>query len=278
MKKPKGIERVSLCDWGGEGIFAYPSLGFISFYEAELGNGDYYGLYWPYGKENEEPIVCDMYHDEWSLKPVFSSLTKFLEWYELNDEECGDEEIDDPDFVEVRYSSLKPKFQSEPEVAIEGLIEICEKFPENSEYWFSLASQLRRQGREEESVNAAVSSMLSNWVFTRPTEGTFRMLNTAKKKGILSDDPLIKRVDSFTLDFGGKKENDVYEVFTECIQEYLERGEKTRGLIMNQNYGYQMMMETSSFQERYGFDLKEWASKHSQLCLEHLGDSRNLIS
>ena len=56
----------------------YPPLGFYAFAEHQLGNGDVYGLYWPIGHEDREPIVGETYHDEWSLKPHFSSLDRFL--------------------------------------------------------------------------------------------------------------------------------------------------------------------------------------------------------
>src|ERR1700733_3825903 len=45
----------------------YPPLGFYSIAEHELGNGDCFGLYWPIGREDHEPIVAETFHDEWSI-------------------------------------------------------------------------------------------------------------------------------------------------------------------------------------------------------------------
>ncbi|MEI8381382.1 MAG: hypothetical protein WCJ09_14740 [Planctomycetota bacterium] len=85
MKAPSEIDALSLAgeDAGSGG--AYPSLGFRAVWDAELGNGDYFGLYWPYGREDREPIVCDMLHDEWSLVVAFSNAGTFVKWVKLND-------------------------------------------------------------------------------------------------------------------------------------------------------------------------------------------------
>lgn len=74
MKPPQNIDALSLADddVGANGI--YPPLGFKSVWDAEPGNGDRYGLYWPYGKEDQDPIICDMIHDEWRLEVAFSSV------------------------------------------------------------------------------------------------------------------------------------------------------------------------------------------------------------
>ena len=55
MKVPEGMEELSLAEDGIGAGGAYPPLGFKPFLEAELGNGDYFGLYWPYGREDREP-------------------------------------------------------------------------------------------------------------------------------------------------------------------------------------------------------------------------------
>lgn len=90
MKIPSQVDNLSVST-RNTSLGAYPPLGFIPINDAELGNGDYYGLCWPLGKENEEPFICDMLHDEWKLEVSFSSLKKFIEWLELNDWERGEE-------------------------------------------------------------------------------------------------------------------------------------------------------------------------------------------
>jgi hypothetical protein len=56
----------------------YPPLGFYAIAEHQLGNGDVFGLYWPIGNEDRDPIVAETYHDQWSIIPHFSSLERFL--------------------------------------------------------------------------------------------------------------------------------------------------------------------------------------------------------
>ena len=77
MKLPKAFASVSMYDNAYER--PYPPLGFCPFAEHELGNGDQFGLYWPIGREDRDPIVAETHHDEWSVKPRFSSLDRFLE-------------------------------------------------------------------------------------------------------------------------------------------------------------------------------------------------------
>jgi tetratricopeptide (TPR) repeat protein len=53
----------------------YPPPGFIPTISLfEVGNGDTTGFYWPIGRENHEPILCDFYHDDGSLEPLASNL------------------------------------------------------------------------------------------------------------------------------------------------------------------------------------------------------------
>ena len=53
----------------------YPLPGFIQGITLfEIGNGDMTGFYWPIGREINEPLLCDTYHDAWSLGPQASSL------------------------------------------------------------------------------------------------------------------------------------------------------------------------------------------------------------
>lgn len=57
----------------------YPPLGYVScFAELDVGNGDSYGLYWPIGKENEDPIVCTTMHDGGELAPIASTVAGAL--------------------------------------------------------------------------------------------------------------------------------------------------------------------------------------------------------
>lgn len=274
MKLPAGIEKVSLST-SDVPLEPYPSLGFVPLGEAELGNGDYFGLYWPLGRENAEPIVCDMIHDEWALEPSFSSLEKFIEWLELNDWQRGDNEVCDPQLSSIVFTQAKKLF-AEVEAAVELLHKACVSFPEVSEYWFALSSQSKRMGDIETSANAALKALNSNWVFGFPGQGVIRTLRHPKVREVLSQDPMIQRIDQLDLNFGGVKQNSTYPVIYECVQEYFNNEQFIDGLMLYQNYGYMMHSETRAFQDRYQFNLKDWQSEYSALCLKYLGDSRVL--
>ena len=65
MEKPEAWPEVDV----------FPPPGFIQTITLfGVGNGDMTGFYWPIGKENDEPLLCDTYHDECSLQPQASSL------------------------------------------------------------------------------------------------------------------------------------------------------------------------------------------------------------
>ena len=278
MKKPINIDKLTVQDI--EYVLGpYPSLGFVPITEADLGNGDYYGLYWPLGRENEEPIICDMLHDEWSLQLAFSSTDKFIEYLDLNEWFRGENEVSDEDFAPFYYMKARD-FLSKNNIdeAINYLKLAIKSFPEDCEYWFSLSSQLRRTGNIEESVKSAVNAFVGNWVFSLPPQGVLRMLQNNTAKEILPNDPIIKRASNITMSFGGEKENNNYPLLKECIEEYFEQGESIKRLSLYQNYAYMMYSETKAFQERYNFNLKEWQNEYSRLCEEKLGDNRRYDS
>lgn len=274
MKAPSQIDALSISDKEIISDGTYPPLGFRPVWDAELGNGDYFGLYWPYGHEDREPIVCDMLHDEWGMKVSYSSVATFVEWLELNDWDRGNIEIDDKNFVGLRFQETKPLLSNNPDEAVSKLRSICEDFPESTEYWYTLASQLRRLGDQPGCSAAAVRAFASNWAFGMPKEGTLQLLRNAKGK---YEHPLVTRSEQLTLQFGGAKENTNYRLIKECVSEYLSSATPVIGLLLNQNYGYIMSMETKAFQDRSGFVAKEWLEEQCELCDRYLGDTRTQI-
>ncbi len=177
MKKPKNLSAISLNDIS---IGPYPPRSFLAFYEAELGNGDYFGLYWPIGLESKEPIICDMIHDEWRLVPTHSNLDKFIEWYELNNKERGDHEILDPNLCSSKYINAREALKNKSfQDAITYLAEACNLFPEISEYWQILSSLYFKEGDTASAFHAAIQSYCSNWSFGIPSSHTLQLLTQA---------------------------------------------------------------------------------------------------
>ena len=271
MKLPAKGSSLSLCLDQDEAPAFYPPLGFVPVAEAQLGNGDSFGLYWPFGGEDGPPIVCETLHDEWRLVIRFSDVPTFMKWLEANDYEWGEEEVPDPDLCTTRYQKAMRQVGGNPETAIEELGEVCHHFPEIATHWASLGQQRLRLGDREGALDAGVRSICSNWCFGRAPESALRSLRSV---GDESRDPLAKRSADLTLRFGGKKENSDYRLIRESAFEYLQSPTPTLGLLLMHNYGLVMSQETTAFQERYEFDAHAWQEELLKACRQHLGSDR----
>lgn len=274
MRKPPGYESLSV--WTGEVARGpYPPSGFLPVNDASLGNGDYYGLYWPLGRENEEPIVCDMYHDEGRIVPVFSSVRVFLAWLEANAGERGDVEVADAESGPALFERARPCIaRGDVQEAIALLQRACRAVPDMADWWLALAGQLRRSGAQEQGIEAALQAYRCNWAFGAATEPVLRFVRAGRNLASFADDPIVQRSLELDAGFGGAKENRNYGLLQECIAEYFARGEPVKALQVHHNRAFMLASETVAFQERYGFDLQVWRAEFSQLCAMHLGDAR----
>ncbi|WP_157499329.1 tetratricopeptide repeat-containing protein [Lysobacter sp. Root604] len=253
----------------------YPAQGFMAVWDAALGNGDYFGCYWPLGREQAEPIVCEMYHDEGTLQPSYSSTARFVEWLALNNGERGDHEVEDPGFGPHCYARARVAMAAgRVDAAILELEAACASVPDVSVYWFALAGQRRRLGLTDAAVEAALNAVLANWSFGRVADGALRMLQTLGAASALRDDPLVRASAELALAFGGSKHNPDYAVLRACIDAYFERGQALHALRLSHNYAYAMHAETTAFQERHAFSPTQWRADYARLCLQHLGDAR----
>lgn len=277
MRRPRDFERLSTSPKEiSRG--PYPPAGFLPVWDAELGNGDYFGLYWPLGRENDEPIVCDMCHDESRLWPAFSSVGRFLAWLDANDGERGDVEIDDGAFAPAQFNLAKACItQGKIEPAIAYLRRTCETVPDVCDYWFTLAGQLRRIGEHNAAIDAALNAYRSGWYFGRASEAVLRMIRGARDNPVFADDPIVRRSVDLTPSFGGERENRNYLLLKGCVDDYMSQGFALEGLQVYQNYAFMMVTETTSFQERYVFELKTWQDEFSRLCEKHLPVSRAAV-
>ncbi len=257
MKKPEKIKKITVNSEIEKG--AYPPNGFLMFDEACLGNGDYFGLYWEFGKENEYPIICEMEHDKGIITPRFSNLNKFLEWYELNDYDWGENEISDTNFI-LEYVNKGNEYvkNNNPKNAIEQYKLGINYFGELSGVWLKLAVQQKRLGRENEFQSSIINAFLSNWAFGLPSENTIRLIKNLKPTSKFENHPLIKQKNNLVFKFGGAKENPIYGVLRKIMNELFENGNYKKALLLEQNYALMMSSETTSFQERYGFNYAKW--------------------
>ena len=257
MKKPENINEITVNSEFEMG--AYPPNGFLIFDEACLGNGDYFGLYWEFGKENEYPIICEMEHDNGIITPRFSNLNKFLEWYELNNYDWGENEIVDENFI-IEHLKKGNEYvkTNKPEKAIEHYKLGIKSFGELSEIWLKLATQQKRLGNQYKFQKSIIKAFLSNWTFGIPTENTIRIIKNLQPISEFENHPLIKYKNELIFKFGGVKENPIYLTLKKIIDELFELENFKEALILEQNYAFMMNKETITFQERYDFNYEKW--------------------
>ncbi|MDX8554437.1 hypothetical protein MK851_12495 [Tenacibaculum sp. 1B UA] len=263
MKLPENIDKITLIE--DKEIGPFPPNGFQKFEEASFGNGDYFGLYWEFGKEHQEPIICEILHDEGIIMPRFSCLNKFLEWYQLNDYDWGEDEIDDDAFVLnlIKKGGNQLK-QSQTKQALAYYKQSTDVFGEYSENWYKLALLHEKDGNQLEFQKSIINAIFSNWAIQHPSENALYTLKNIHPVGALKQHPLIKNRNIFDLHFGGVKENKIYTIISEILSELNVIEDIDKALIMEQNYALMMHRETTSFQERYHFNLEQWQSDFKQ--------------
>lgn len=255
MQLPANSHLISLDkDW--QHRQSYPPLGFIPFYEAALGNGDTFGLYWPIGREASEPIVVETWHDEWRVQPQFSSIDAFLQAYERADDEyvTTPSLADDPASPFAAYLAAKEAIgQRNPEAAI-GLLEAALAIvPEYTDALCLLHGQYVRAGRTDDAVKLAIRAIISPPSFGGPPLKAVQWLRSQP----VADkelDPIWRMCGQLSFSFGGSKENADYPLLAAAIECYLEQENFLHAATLMQTYAELMSAETVSFQERYGFD------------------------
>lgn len=258
MKLPARSSEVTLSNVQ---IGPYPPLGFAPFPEGELGNGDQFGLYWPIGREQEEPIVCDMSHDDVTLIPAFSSLNRFLEAYEDADgwAEPPTVEEDDQSPVACYTAAREALGRKDFDTAVELLERALNILPEYGAALTSLFGQYMRLRRQDEALEIALRVLRSPLAFGPDAKQALRWFKTQKDcPGTLAGDPLWLRRNELEWNFGGVETNSTYGVLADAIESYRNCGNAIATVSLMQVYGELMSRETISFRERSGFD----TSKH----------------
>ncbi len=71
----------------------YPPIGFFPFYGT--GDGDYYGYYWPLGREEKPPLIASTNHGVGSLVPENSQIDRFYLCQLARIMNDPDEDVDD---------------------------------------------------------------------------------------------------------------------------------------------------------------------------------------
>jgi hypothetical protein len=268
MKLPKEVTEVTFINI--ERYSSFPPLGFQAFEEGNNGAGDYYGLYWEFGKEDLEPIVCEMRHEEWSLEPVFPNLKDFIENFnpQTNDFE------DTPwfygeNFFYAYYNQARAKSRKNPQKAVELLIESTNLFTEFSSSWYLLSKLLTDKDKQELKEKAAIKSFVSNWLFEMPDQ---KLVDNIKSINFQTDckvDPLAKRINDLEFKSGFDGFNINYSVYKEIMTEYKKLNDIRSFILLYQNYGFLMEDADDHIINEFSFEFKEWDNDIRSIITEY---------
>jgi len=174
----------------------YPPVGYFRWDICELGNGDYYGYYWPVGKEDCDPLVAFMSHDCWGLIPMASSieaLARLEPWQRdltalvtgrrreieantLEDDELEENPRERPSFAEQLALDPRSPFYlvaNADQAVGQGLLDCAEDLylqavallPEYTAAHFGLVTVYRRSRRPEQAARWMLEAIRSPMCF-----------------------------------------------------------------------------------------------------------------
>jgi tetratricopeptide (TPR) repeat protein len=280
MKFHANIDRVTL-DKSYKSAHPYPPQGFCPFFERQMGNGDTFGLYWPIGHEGEEPIVVEVWHDEWRVVPHYSTLDAFL----LATESLGEDDFPegpqlalDPRSPVACWEAAKQEVQAgRVEAAVDLLETAVAVLPEYTDALTLLGAQYLRLGRHSESFEIALRAIISPPCFGQRPLKLLRWLAAQRAAPLLvAEDPIWRMRGELRLVYGGTKENGDYPLLLNALEQYIAREQTVKALTLMQTYGQLMSSETISFQERYGFESTAFLDREIEISCHLPGGPRQL--
>lgn len=294
-----------IADLNWEQSVYYPPPGFHAQGLFELGNGDECGFYWPIGRESEQPIFCEMYHDTAEIVPIASTFAGLVSLKALDsaDEEEDDEEpspwaeeaqsfaekFDIPLLPKDSEKSLQTRLIADPESPLalfeaariafrEGNLPEVERhltrslalLPEYTNALELMAALQRRQQKDTEAIRWAIETLASPCCFDGGQDKRLKWLKWLQSlpdAGFpeFADDPLWRNRHRLKLDYGVKTSDDIL-VYEEAIATYLEQGRGPLAIRLRVRLGERMMQETVSFEARYGYSV----ARHRELLWDNL--------
>ena len=258
----------------------FPPLGFLPFFECELGNGDTFGLYWPIGRENYEPLVVETWHDSWQIQPTYSSLDSFLAAAQSIPDEYPEPPTlsEDPNSPRACFQAAKESIKNQDiETSIQHLETAVVMLPEYTDALSLLWQQYVRSGRIEEAVSISIRAIISPPSFgERPLKALRWLCSQPSSVPSVESDPIWLARSQLKLVFGGKKENADFPVLLNAINGYLAQSQFLRASTLMQTYAELMSAETVSFQERYEFNLEKFIAWQIEVSSKHNAGTRNV--
>lgn len=284
LRLPEGAEQLGIDK--AEVLSGYLPFGFLPFQAHQLGNGDYFGFYWPVGRENSEPLIAETQHDGGLLEPGFSSLSAFLnktrgmgehEWTGLPSFE---EDPDSPLTCHAKARELIAAGDFDPAVAL--LEKAIATLPEYTGALATLAGQYLRMRRIDDACRLAVRMTISPpfFGFGGPVDNIARWFSRLDKgPADLAEDPIWQgRASLASIPTGGTKDSPAYPVLRNAIDTYVERGDVVPALTLMQTYSDFMNSETKSFQQRQGYDFAAHRARQRSLSEQLPNGPRYLVS
>ena len=262
MLLPANLREISL-EKNWEYRSAFPPLGFMPFFECALGNGDTFGLYWPIGRENIEPIVAETWHDSWQIQPTYSTLDTFLAAAKIAEEEYPEPPslTEDPASPRALFYLAKESITNQNvDSAIQFLEKATDVLPEYTEALALLWAQYVRVGRTQEALSVAIQAIISPPCFGERPQKALRWLCSQQSAPSVEHDPIWLIKNQLKLAYGGAKENTDYPLLLSAINEYLSQSRFVPAATLMQTYAALISSETVSFQERYSFEPKAFTA------------------
>jgi hypothetical protein len=281
---------------GWEQTYRFIPHGFLDTQMFAIGNGDTTGFYWPIGKEDDEPILCDIYHDDGQLVPVASNLEGLvrLKWQDGFDDPDAvaadiaaalgvslpetleaaalspDQllELDENSPVNRVAAAIEAAGRNELETAERHLQAALRVFPEYTLAHYHLARIYRRMpSRKLDAARAMIKTLCCPLVFFNVPDRrqVLHWLQRMDSHPELQSDPIWAHRRELTFETG-VKHNDDFTIYEDAIVEYLSQGKRVEAIGLRELIGTLMEMEVTAFRERYDYS---W-DRHNELLVENL--------
>lgn len=230
MKLPHDFQLINLVPDLEPGV--YP-LNFAPFEEGNNGAGDYYGLYWPLGQEQQEPFICGYEHDYDSLTAEYRNLTEFLA------DQRATPSLGDESFFVNPY--LKAKLLARKGLLHEAIAKLqvsISLFGEYAASW-SLLAQLLQRNQQPGAADAGRQAMLANWSFGIPGFACFELFRKLPVPVEFTEDPLFRYRESlFELSSPSASLQVNFPELWRVIEDYKSQQDSLAATQLLRNYGY----------------------------------------
>jgi hypothetical protein len=277
-------------DWlGPVSSLVYPPVGFLQWSNiCEVGNGDYFGYYWPLGKESEVPIVCMLSHDCWALIPRASTIEKLallLPWQrdliEYRPKQGATSGRTTLSLAEQLAIDERSPFllvanadaafaNSEMDKAESLYQRALAILPEYTAAQMGLVYLYRRWRKPQQAAGWMLEALRSPfcfwgasfWAETNLPNGAVNRddywrkcllwLRQTKPFDAIADDPLYQHRHELRYE-SGLAENPDYAILVKGMDDYVALGRNLDAVRLAMLYGERMSGETTPFRERNGF-------------------------